>query len=62
MPRQINCWLDKDWFDELAEYYNEHHDEIREKNIRNFGHWIGALAISNLRSFNKTVDKNVKKR
>lgn len=56
MPVKINCWLDKDWFDELAKYYNEHHDEIREKGIRNFGHWIGTLAISNLHSLNKTAD------
>ena len=56
MPVKINCWLDKDWFDKLAKYYNEHHDEIREKGIRNFCHWIGALAISNLRSLNKTAD------
>ena len=49
MSKRVDCWLDRDWFDELSEYYNTHHDEIRKAGLRNFGHWLGAMAITELR-------------
>ena len=49
MSKTVKVWRDQDWYDSLAEYYNEHHDQIRKEfQVRNFGHWIGALAYLKL--------------
>ena len=44
--RKEVVYIEHDHWNELAKYYNEHHDEIREKGFRNFSHWLGVLSYS----------------
>jgi len=44
MAKKITLWLSKRETDELIDFYNEHHDEIRQGGNRNFDDWIGNMA------------------
>lgn len=57
MSSSVECWFEREHFDELSKYYNENHEELRSRGYRNFGHWLGVLAYVGFSYRDQTQEK-----